>query len=165
MKNQKGVTLIALVITIIVLLILAGVSIAMLTGDNGILTQAKSAKIQQIEGKVREEVNLAVQATKMYAENKAVTTTEGWFAESKIGKAEDEADADTVIGQLKNDLPASDTDGYSFAVSGTKVKITYTSPDYKSARNKSDAKITVDVTLSENTFTVGAFSYLPTETK
>ena len=54
MRNQKGVTLIALVITIIVLLILAGVSIAMLTGDNGILTQAKSAKINQIEGQVRE---------------------------------------------------------------------------------------------------------------
>ena len=43
-KNTKGITLIALVITIIVLLILAGVSIAMLTGDNGILTQAQNAK-------------------------------------------------------------------------------------------------------------------------
>ena len=43
-KNNKGITLIALVITIIVLLILAGVSIAMLTGDNGILTQAQRAK-------------------------------------------------------------------------------------------------------------------------
>ena len=42
-KNQKGITLIALVITIIVLLILAGVSIAMLTGENGILTQATRA--------------------------------------------------------------------------------------------------------------------------
>ena len=42
-RNSKGITLIALVITIIVLLILAGVSIAMLTGDNGILTQANSA--------------------------------------------------------------------------------------------------------------------------
>lgn len=40
MKNQRGITLIALVITIIVLLILAGVSIAMLTGDNGILSNA-----------------------------------------------------------------------------------------------------------------------------
>ena len=45
MKNNKGITLIALVITIIVLLILAGVSIAMLTGDNGILTQANESKI------------------------------------------------------------------------------------------------------------------------
>ena len=42
-KQGKGITLIALVITIIVLLILAGVSIAMLTGENGILTQAQNA--------------------------------------------------------------------------------------------------------------------------
>ena len=41
---EKGITLIALVITIIILLILAGVSIAMLTGDNGIITQANNAK-------------------------------------------------------------------------------------------------------------------------
>ena len=43
-QNNRGITLIALVITIIVLLILAGVSIAMLTGSNGILTQASNAK-------------------------------------------------------------------------------------------------------------------------
>ena len=43
-EAQNGITLIALVITIIVLLILAGVSIAMLTGQNGILTQANNAK-------------------------------------------------------------------------------------------------------------------------
>ena len=43
-KGSKGITLIALVITIIVLLILAGVSIAMLTGENGILSQAAKAK-------------------------------------------------------------------------------------------------------------------------
>ena len=42
--KQKGITLIALVITIIVLLILAGVSIATLTGENGILTRANEAK-------------------------------------------------------------------------------------------------------------------------
>lgn len=55
MKNKKifneGITLIALVITIIVLLILAGVTIASLTGDNGLLTKARQAqedtKIQQ----------------------------------------------------------------------------------------------------------------------
>jgi len=46
MKRQNGITLIALVITIIVLLILAGTSIAMLTGENGILTQAQTAKEQ-----------------------------------------------------------------------------------------------------------------------
>ena len=56
---NRGITLIALVITIIVLLILAGVSIAMLTGDNGILTQAKDAKIQTEIGKAEELANLA----------------------------------------------------------------------------------------------------------
>ena len=39
-KDEIGITIIALVITIIVLLILAGITIAMLTGDNGILTKA-----------------------------------------------------------------------------------------------------------------------------
>ena len=43
-QNNRGITLIALVITIIVVLILAGVSISMLTGENGILTQANKAK-------------------------------------------------------------------------------------------------------------------------
>ena len=44
MKEERGITLIALVITIIVLLILAGISMAMLTGENGILTQVQNAK-------------------------------------------------------------------------------------------------------------------------
>lgn len=43
-NNQRGITLIALAITIIVLLILAGVSVATLTGDNGILGQTSKAK-------------------------------------------------------------------------------------------------------------------------
>lgn len=46
--SQKGITLIALVITIIVLLILAGISIAMLTGENGILAQKMQSQKQII---------------------------------------------------------------------------------------------------------------------
>ena len=54
-KTSKGITLIALVITIIVLLILAGVSIAMLTGKNGIITQAQNAK-NKTEQSTSEEI-------------------------------------------------------------------------------------------------------------
>ena len=54
-KSGKGITLIALVITIIVLLILAGVSIATLTGDNGILTRAQEAKNKTEEAQKDEE--------------------------------------------------------------------------------------------------------------
>lgn len=50
LKRNKGITLIALIITIIVLLILAGISIATLTGDNGILEKAQIAKKKNEEG-------------------------------------------------------------------------------------------------------------------
>ena len=59
-KNSKGITLIALVITIIVLLILAGVTIATLTGDNGILNQAGKAKDKTTEAESIERVQVEV---------------------------------------------------------------------------------------------------------
>ncbi len=60
LKNKKnnGITLIALVITIIVLLILAGVTIATLTGENGILTKANDAAIQTELSEIEEAANL-----------------------------------------------------------------------------------------------------------
>ena len=59
-RKEKGITLIALVITIIVLLILAGVTIATLTGDNGILGKAKTAKTTNDEEKAKEQIKIAV---------------------------------------------------------------------------------------------------------
>ena len=56
--RNKGVTLIALVVTIIVLLILAGVSIATLTGNNGILTQATRAKEESEKDEIIEQILL-----------------------------------------------------------------------------------------------------------
>ena len=55
---SKGITLIALVITIIVLLILAGISIAMLTGENGILTKADEAKRETRRQEIIESAKL-----------------------------------------------------------------------------------------------------------
>ena len=54
LKRNKGITLIALVVTIIVLLILAGISITMLTADNGIIKKALEAK-QETEAAQEEE--------------------------------------------------------------------------------------------------------------
>ncbi len=59
-KNNKGITLISLVITIIVLLILAAVSIGMLLGENGILTRANEAAEATSYGTGEEKVKLAV---------------------------------------------------------------------------------------------------------
>ena len=60
LHKMQGITLIALVITIIVLLILAGVTISTLTGDNGILTQATNAKIMTEISQLKEEIDLYV---------------------------------------------------------------------------------------------------------
>ena len=49
MKNNKGITLVALVVTIVVLLILAGVSINLVLGNNGIIAKAQEAKTKQAE--------------------------------------------------------------------------------------------------------------------
>ena len=59
LKQKKGITLIALVITIIVLLILAGISISMLSGDNGLLKRAGDARDETVAGQEKEQVELA----------------------------------------------------------------------------------------------------------
>ena len=64
-KKINGITLIALIITIIVLLILAGVSIAMLTGQNGILTQAQNAKQITEIAQIKEEWDVEKLGLKM----------------------------------------------------------------------------------------------------
>ena len=80
-EKQNGITLIALVITIIVLLILAGASIAMLTGDNGILIQASDSKIETAVGTVKEQLKL-LQGEKIIQGEKG--TPETLLAEGKL---------------------------------------------------------------------------------
>ena len=61
-KRKQGITLIALVVTIIVLLILAGITIAMLTGQNGILNRAAEANEKTGVAQEEEQIKLAVMA-------------------------------------------------------------------------------------------------------
>ena len=64
-KGSKGITLVALVITVIVLLILAGVTIATLTGNNGILTRASEAKNESEESAIREKIKLCALSSRI----------------------------------------------------------------------------------------------------
>ena len=59
-KKNEGITLIALVVTIMVMLILAGVTISMVIGNNGVLTQSSKAVTATNMAKVKEEVSLAL---------------------------------------------------------------------------------------------------------
>ena len=71
-ESNNGITLIALVITIIVLLILAGVAIVTLTGDNGLLQKAGEAKNTTLEAEGLEKIQLAVMASH---DNRGINTT------------------------------------------------------------------------------------------
>lgn len=59
--NQKGITLIALVVTIVVLLILAGVSINALFGNNGIISRAKDTKKVTNLSSLKDEIGIVIQ--------------------------------------------------------------------------------------------------------
>ena len=74
-KANSGITLIALVITIIVLLILAGVSIAMLTGQNGILTQAQNAKTTTEKAEVKERAQTDIVGVQTETESTEISKT------------------------------------------------------------------------------------------
>ena len=59
-KGNKGITLIALVVTIVVLLILAGITIATLTGENGMLAKATQAKEEYQKEQAKEKIEIAI---------------------------------------------------------------------------------------------------------
>ena len=63
MKNKSGITLIALIITIIVMMILVAVTVTFTIGENGILGQAKQAKIEQDKATEKEELIIEAYAT------------------------------------------------------------------------------------------------------
>ena len=106
-KNNKGITLIALVVTIVVLIILAGVSISMLTGENGIVTQAQNAKEETEIGKEKEMVTLAVSSLKAqgYETGENMLTSENLQKEMDelAGKDKTLVTGDTILTVLFKD--------------------------------------------------------------
>lgn len=79
MRKQNGITLIALVITIVVLLILAGVSISMVLGDNSILSKAKSAKTQTNDATIKEYISNALVSTDAEYLVNGTGTEKAWY--------------------------------------------------------------------------------------
>ena len=112
LNASKGITLIALVITIIVLLILAAVSIATLTGENGILSKANTAKTETEKAGAKEKVQMAVMSS---------------FDDSgKLDYTELKTNLDNVEGIDKKTVPPTITEdifAFTVNVDGYDVKI------------------------------------------
>lgn len=160
MKNNKGITLIALVVTIIVLLILAGVSIAMLTGENGLLTRTTNAKAKDLEATVDEQVRMAAAAVRLEIANKAASDN-SYDARLKSKTLGDLLKADLVStsGKTVNDWQVSYNPEADYT-EGTKpssatITVKYVGSDYLNARNNTTTGITYVITLSQQTLSVG----------
>ena len=164
-KNEKGITIIALVITIIVLLILAGISIATITGDNGIINKSDEAKIETEISQYKEKlevikhgeyaddytVNLdkfldkyadAVKKDKMFQEAKEVTadhTNKVVIVVTKEGyRFEVTLEDTTYVG--------NENGGENTEVDISKVRITITSSPENWTNGKVKVKITSNIT-------------------
>ena len=106
-KKISGITLIALVVTIIVLLLLAGISISMLTGNNGILTKAGEAKELTENSSIKERMQL----TYLYE----ISTSHGEINKDSFEEAlKNEFGKDKVI-VLSDDLTVVTIDGIEYA--------------------------------------------------
>lgn len=106
-EKNKGITLIALVVTIIVLLILAGISISMLVGENGILNRATEAKEKNSIGEEKEQLSLAYASAKMGKYNERVS-------------AEDlQVELDKLIGENKANAQDNTDDSIIVLFDGT----------------------------------------------
>ena len=96
-QENKAITLIALVITIIVLIILAGIAISMMIGDNGIFAKAKEAKRLQITAEAKEKIGADILAAQVEAieRNEELEQAQVEDIISKYGILQD--DKDTIV--------------------------------------------------------------------
>ena len=107
-KEQKGITLIALVVTIIVLLILAGIAILMVSGNNGLLQKAADAKVKTDSAKTEEVLKLFGQS-KLIDELTKNGTSQPTLAE--------------IIAQLKSEGVITDDDVVTYNPDTHKISI------------------------------------------
>ena len=129
LKGNNGVTLVALVITIIVLLILAGVSISLVVGDNGVLNQAVNAADNTNRAAVQTELEMAVTAVV------ADWTAEKYAGNTNPGKLNAYMTDDKIKANMSDDFKANCT----FAIGDGATTITY-----------KGVKYTFSVTLTES---------------
>lgn len=127
LTNQKGITLVALVVTIIVLLILAGVSLSLVAGSDGILGRATNAVDKHQIATIKEKIELKVaEQVENFYEAKYVdrnvdnaTTTLQYISETNVEFTEAESSSDPETKTTKGDRTY-------FSEAGAEYQITFT---------------------------------------
>ena len=119
-NNQKGITLVALVITIIVLLILAGVTIAALSGENGILTRSSQSAKETKVGNAKEIVTNAYNAAVAEYYNARYVNAETISDAAAYVKGKMATDRDITSATSPAISAASSGTAFEFTIDGVK---------------------------------------------
>ena len=104
LKNKKGITLIALVVTIVVLLILAGVTISLLLDENGIIAKSKDARTETRVSQIEDEVGMWKQHNFINKESNQAQESADTMLASLISRkllTEDEIDREQELITIK----------------------------------------------------------------
>ena len=102
MKENKAITLVALVITIVILLILAGISIQSIT-NTGLFANAKKAKEKSMEGQLKEEISLAIQSIQTEEIYKGNSVTLETLAGGQLEKELKDITAELTDGEINGE--------------------------------------------------------------
>ena len=123
LKNKKGITLVALAVTIVVLLILAGVSINLVLGNNGIIAKAKEAKIKSAEASENDlkginslidEMESALNGSTGSENNFMTKNTEVTYPDGNVWIPEGFKVADDSASTVQGGVVIEDKDGNQF---------------------------------------------------
>ena len=109
-KKERGITLVALVVTIVVLLILAGVSISMVLGNNGIVTKAQASQAAQDKAYAKEVVESGLKSVQIDVLTGVKTTAGVDDVVTAIG------DSNFVAGTVVNTVKYTSKDGKAYTV-------------------------------------------------
>ena len=143
MRNQRGITLVALVITIIVLLILAAVTIAALGGQNGILTNASRSQVANELGEAEDLINLTA--------NEAINNYYTTIYVNGTAEVDGTNDKQTVVTNAINALSLNNGTTKGITDQGDDKLVTVTS---KNGKGKATATIDENGTLSKWTVSI-----------
>jgi len=116
LKNKRGITLIALVITIIVLLILAGIAISVLTGENGLFARAKTSTVKYNEESAKEKANM------LMSEFVIDNTTQGITLEEFLNEKKKAGDIYDVIDNQDGTMTI-EMDNFEVLIDSTKAEV------------------------------------------
>ncbi len=144
-KNQNGVTLIALAVTIIVMLILAGATMSMLTGNSGIMTNAKKSSAANEEADAYEKMGQAFSTVQLSVESTAALDG-GYSAQSHL---------DDYIGMIKSEIGSAQVEVVEKSVGDGLNNESYKTYNKKFIVWKDDTNHKIYMVYCSKTFAVG----------